>query len=362
MTSIVGKPIDRKDGPLKVTGGAQYAAEFPIKGLVYAVIVQSPVTKGRIRSIDDTATRVSKGVVEVITYKNSMSLHQVTGGSDPGQGKLGESDLLPLQSDRIFYSGQHVAMVIAETFQQAEHGAALLKIEYVEEAPVVDIEQAMDTKYQPGQALGGGEAQTHKGDAGKAFDEAEIKMKETYQTPVYHHNAMEPHATTAIWVDGQLTVYDSTQSIYGVQGAMAQMLGLQKAQVRVISPFIGGGFGSKGFIWPHVVMSCMAAKQVGRPVKLVIDRMQMFTSNGRRTRTIQDISIGAGNNGKLAAIKHETTSETSFVSEFVETAGVATKMLYEVPNLDVTHSLVRVNRVTPCPTRAPRRSTRNVRF
>src|ERR1700743_3656792 len=164
---------------------------------------------------------------------------------------------------------------------------------------------------------------------------------------------MEPHATTAEWVGKKLTLYDSTQSVVGSKNAIATMLGSSPDDVRLYSYFIGGGFGSKGFTWPHSVMTPMAAKQVGRPVKIVLSRQQMFTSNGHRSRTIQQISLGAGKDGKLVAVKHLTTSETSFVDEFVEQAGVATKMIYEVPNLDVTHSIVRLNKGTPCPTRAP---------
>ncbi len=283
-----------------------------------------------------------------------MSLHTLAGGSDPGQGKFGEKDLLPLQSDRIFYDGQHIAIVVAETFQIAEHGASLIKVEYEVGKPVYEIEQAIQDAFQPASALGG-QAQTHRGDADKGMQDAEVKIEQTYTTPVYHHNAMEPHATTAEWSGKKLTIYDSTQSVVGSKNAIAQILGVPPDDVRLctFSYFIGGGFGSKGFTWPHSVMAPMAAKHVGRPVKIVLSRQQMFTSNGHRSRTIQQISLGADKAGKLVAVKHLTTSETSFVDEFVEQAGVATKMIYDVPNLDVTHSIVRLNKGTPCPTRAP---------
>jgi xanthine dehydrogenase YagR molybdenum-binding subunit len=353
MNELIGQPVDRVDGRLKVTGKAPYSAEFPLKNLAYGVTVQSTIASGRIQSIDTHAAESLPGVIAVITYKNSMSLHTLAGGSDPGQGKFGEKDLLPLQSDRIFYDGQHIAIVVAETFQLAEHGASLIKIEYEVEKPVYELEQALDDAFQPASALGGGEAQTHRGDADKALQDAEIKIEQTYTTPVYHHNAMEPHATTAEWTGKKLTIYDSTQSVVGSKNAIAQILGVPPDDVRLISYFIGGGFGSKGFTWPHSVMAPMAAKQVGRPVKIVLSRQQMFTSNGHRSRTIQKISLGAGKDGKLTAVKHLTTSETSFVDEFVEQAGVATKMIYDVPNADITHSIVRLNKGTPCPTRAP---------
>jgi xanthine dehydrogenase YagR molybdenum-binding subunit len=353
MNELIGQPVDRVDGRLKVTGKAPYSAEFPLKNLAYGVIVQSTIASGRIQSIDSHAAESLPGVIAVITYKNSMSLHTLAGGSDPGQGKFGEKDLLPLQSDRIFYDGQHIAIVVAETFQTAEHGATLIKIEYEEEKPIFEIEQAIQDAYQPTSALGGGQAQTHRGDADKAMQGAEVKIEQTYTTPVYHHNAMEPHATTAEWTGKKLTIYDSTQSVVGSKNAIASILGVPPDDVRLYSYFIGGGFGSKGFTWAHSVMAPMAAKHVGRPVKIVLSRQQMFTSNGHRSRTIQKISLGAGKDGKLVAAKHLTTSETSFVDEFVEQAGVATKMIYDVPNLDVTHSIVRLNKGTPCPTRAP---------
>jgi len=352
MNELIGKPIDRVDGRLKVTGKAPYSAEFPLKNLAYGVTVQSTIASGRIQSIDTHGAETLPGVIAVITYKNSMSLHTLTGG-DPGQGKFGERDLLPLQSDRIFYDGQHIAIVVAETFQIAEHGASLIKVGYEEEKPVYELEQALADAFQPATALGGGEAQTHRGDTDKGMQDAEVKLEQTYTTPVYHHNAMEPHATTAEWTGKKLTLYDSTQSVVGSKNAIAQILGVPPDDVRLFSYFIGGGFGSKGFTWPHSVMAPMAAKHVGRPVKIVLSRQQMFTSNGHRSRTIQKISLGAGKDGKLIAVKHLTTSETSFVDEFVETAGVATKMLYDVPNLDATHSIVRLNKGTPCPTRAP---------
>jgi xanthine dehydrogenase YagR molybdenum-binding subunit len=353
MNKIIGEPADRVDGRLKVTGKAPYSAEFPLKNLAYGVTVQSTIACGRIRSIDSHATEALPGVIAVITYQNSMSLHTLAGGSDPGQGKFGERDLLPLQNDRIFYDGQHIAIVVAETFQIAEHGASLLKVEYEEEKPVFVLELALADAFQPGSALGGGEAQTHRGDADKALPAADVTLEQIYTTPVYHHNAMEPHATTAEWTGKKLTIYDSTQSVVGSKNAIAQILGVPPDDVRLFSYFIGGGFGSKGFTWAHSVMAPMAAKHVGRPVKIVLSRQQMFTSNGRRSRTIQHLSLGALKTGKLVAVKHLTTSETSFVDEFVEQAGVATKMLYDVPNLDATHSIVRLNKGTPCPTRAP---------
>lgn len=352
MSELTGKPIDRVDGRLKVTGAATYTAEFKPKNMVYGVAVQSTVARGRIRSIDTHAADNAPGVIKVMTYENAMSLHFPQSG-DPGGGKFAEKDLLPLQSNHIFYDGQYVAIVIAETFEQAEHAATLVKVDYIKNTPLIDLQKNIATSYKPASALGGGSAQVKRGDAGAAIQSAAIKIAQTYTTPVYHHHAMEPHATTAEWQGDKLLIYDATQSVAGTKSLMAGMLGIPADGVRVVSLYIGGGFGSKGFSWPNTVLAAMAAKLVNRPVRLVVNRQQMFTSNGRRSQTIQKISLGTDAQGKLSAIKHETTSETSFVDEFTETAGVATGILYDSPNVEVGHNLVKLNRVTPCPMRAP---------
>lgn len=352
MNESVGKPIDRVDGRLKVTGAATYAAEFPVKDLAYGVSVLSTITKGRVKNIDTRQAEKMPGVIGVMTSENSMQLH-FPNGSDPGSGKFAEKDLLPLQNDRVFYGGQHIAVVVAKTFEQAEQAAALIKVEYEQQTPAVGLEKNISTAYKPAAGLGGAETQVKRGDAEAALQTAAIKTDETYTTPVYHHNAMEPHATIAEWKGDELMVYDATQSVMGVKGLLTSMLGIPAEKVRVVALYIGGGFGSKGFTWGNTILAAMAAKQFNRPVKLVLSRQQAFSTAGRRTQTIQKIALGAGQDGKLAAIKHATISETSFVDEFVETAGVATSMIYSSPNVDVSHELVRLNRGTPCPTRAP---------
>jgi len=352
MSEVVGKPIDRVDGRLKVTGAATYSAEYYPKNFTYGVIVQSDIPRGRMKNIDTAAAEKSPGVVNVMTYKNSMNLH-FPQSSDPGGGKYGEKDLLPLQSDRIFYGGQAIAVVIAETFEEAEHAATLVKVDYEKDKPIFDLEKNLDKAYKPASGLGGAETQVKRGDADAAMQSAPVKIEETYTTPVYHHNAMEPHATIAEWKGEELMFYDATQSVAGSKSLMASMLGVPAEKVRLVSLYIGGGFGSKGFSWPNTVLTAMAAKLANRPVKLVLSRQQMFTNAGRRTQTIQKVSLGTDSSGKLNAIKHATISETSFVDEFVETAGVATTMLYSSENANISHEVVRINRGTPCPMRAP---------
>ena len=351
-TEITGKPIDRVDGRLKITGAATYSAEFNIPNLAHGVVITSTITKGHINQIDSTVAMKLPGVINVLTYKNSLNLH-FPQGSDPGSGKYAEKDLLPLQSDRIFYNGQAIAVVIAETFEIAEQAASLVKVSYTPEEPAIHLEKNLGKAYTPKSGLGGQQLKQKRGDADAAMKVAEIKLDATYTTPVYHHNAMEPHATTAIWNGDELMVYDSTQSVYGSRNLLSNMLGVPQEKIRLVSLYIGGGFGSKGFSWPNTVMTCMAAKLVDRPVKLVLSRQQMFSTAGRRTQTIQQIQLGSDAEGKLSALKHDTISESSFVDEFTEPCGVASIMIYETPNASITHNLVRLNRGTPCPMRAP---------
>ena len=344
MNNIIGKPVDRKDGKLKVTGRATYAAEWPVKNIAYGVTVQSTITKGTITNIDTAKAEKLKGVLGILTYKNAMRLKPI--GTNNIGGKFSEKELLPLQTNEVFYNGQHIAVVIAETFEIAEYAASRLTVSYNEDKPVIDM-SATNPVRQPN-------AETHRGDATGNLNPANEKVEQTYSTPVYHHNPMEPHATTAVWNGDELIVYDSTQSVFGNKNAISYLLDVPKEKVRVISPFIGGGFGSKGFMWANSLLAPMAAKFVNRPVKIALSRTgQMFTCAGRRSLTIQKISLGADNQGKISTTNHSTTSETSFVDEFVERAGVATKMLYDIPNMDIEQNLVKLNRGTPCPTRAP---------
>ncbi len=351
-TEITGKPIDRVEGRLKITGAATYSAEFNIPNMAHGVIITSTITKGHINQIDAAPARKLPGVIDVLTYKNSMNLH-FPQGSDPGSGKYAEKDLLPLQSDRIFYNGQAIAVVIAETFELAEQAASLIKISYTPDEPVIHLEKNLGKAYAPKSGLGGQQLKQKRGDTDAALKTAAAKLDETYTTPVYHHNAMEPHATIAQWNGEELMVYDSTQSVFGSRNLLSNMLGVPQEKIRLVSLYIGGGFGSKGFSWPNTVMTCMAAKLVDRPVKLALSRQQMFSTAGRRTQTIQQIQLGSDTAGKLSALKHDTISESSFVDEFTEPCGVASIMIYETPNASISHNIVRLNRGTPCPMRAP---------
>jgi xanthine dehydrogenase YagR molybdenum-binding subunit len=354
--TAVGKPIERVDGRRKVIGAAKYAAEFKHDRLAHAVLIQSTIAKGKIAAIDSTAARRAPGVILVMTRENAPQLHLPPAGakSTPtSSGKLGE-DRPPLADDVIHYAGQHIAVVVADTLDHARHAASLVKVRYSEEKPALEIEDAMSTAYFPKTSFGRPLQHTH-GDveAGLAVPGA-VKIQQTYTTPVETNNPMEPSATVAVWEGGKLTVSDATQAVVGSRDVLAQAFGIPKENVRVLCPFTGGGFGCKGFQWPHTILAAMAAKVTGRPVQLNLTRQQMFTSTGHRPPTRQTMTLAASRDGKLTAMRHETLQPTATTTEFIEPCGTATtKMLYACENVATPHRLVRVNIAPPTPMRAP---------
>jgi xanthine dehydrogenase YagR molybdenum-binding subunit len=352
----IGKPIDRVDGRKKITGGARYAAEFKHDRLAHAVLVQSTVPKGRILAIDTAAAKRAPGVIAILSHQNAPKLKQGNSGpkSEPLQsGKMGE-DRLPFSDDVIHYAGQHVAVVVADTLDHARHAAALVKVRYQEEKPLLTIDEAASTAYMP-KASFGRPLQHERGNVEAALAApGVVKLQQTYTTPVLTNNPMEPSATVASWDGDKLMVADATQGVMGTRGILAQVFGIPKENVRVICPFVGGGFGCKGFVWPHTMIAAMAAKVTGRPVQLNLTRQQMFTSVGHRPPTRQTIALAAQKDGKLTALRHETLQPTSTTTEFIEPCGLTTsKMLYSCENVAIPHKLVKVNIGPPTPMRAP---------
>ncbi len=344
---FVGFPLDRVDGRAKVTGAARFAADAPVDAPLHAVIVQSTIASGRITAIDERATRAVPGVVEVLTYRNAPRVPALPFDfTVPVQ-----EELAPLQSPDVKYDGQHVAAVIGTTFEAAREGAALLRIEYDAHAAEVTIDGA-HTVITPAQWFGD-DIQPRRGEPETAYQASAVRIDASYVTPTENHNPLEPSVTVAEWRDGELTVHDSTQWVRGTRAALAKHFGLDEERVRVIAPFLGGGFGCKGFFWPHAVIAAMAAKLTNRPVKLVLTREQMFTSCGHRSETRQHLRVGAARDGKLDAVLHDVLSESSRVGLFVESAGGVTTMLYDVPNLAVTHRVARLDVATPTAMRAP---------
>jgi xanthine dehydrogenase YagR molybdenum-binding subunit len=352
--SAVGKPIDRVDGRRKITGAALYAADFHHPGLAYAVLVQSTIAKGEIRSIDTAAARRSPGVLTVLTHENAPPLNKPPGGPKAKpleSGKTGE-DRLPLSDNVIHYAGQHVAVVVADTLEHARHAAARVVVHYREEKPKLEF-TAADT-YPPKEAFGK-PLQHTRGDVDAALAApGVIKVEPTYTTPVETNNPMEPSATVAFWEGDKLTVSDATQAVMGTRAVLAVAFGIPRENVRVLCPFTGGGFGCKGFQWPHTMLAALAARVVHRPVQLNLTRAQMFTSVGHRPPTVQKMTLAARKDGTLTAIRHETFQPTSPTTEYIESCGANTsKLMYACDNVAVPHRLARINVAPPTPMRAP---------
>ena len=346
---ITGQPIDRLDGRLKVTGAARYAAEFQIPSVVHAVLVQSTVGAGSIDGFDLASAQGMPGVLAIITPDSIERLGR--------QGGVPQAIAAPLLQDRsVEFNGQHVAVVVAATLEQAQAAAAAVGITYREGEAATSMPAMLDQAYVPHNFRNGErKPDSSRGDADGAFARAPVKLQATYTTPFEHHNAMEPHATIAAWDGDHLTVWTATQGISGAQSTLAALLGIDPGNVRVICPYVGGGFGSKGNTWPPATLAAVAARKVGRPVKLVLSRRQMYTSNGYRPQTIQKIAIGAAQDGTLLSVRHDGFSSMSQPSqgEFVEPVALATEMLYACPNLAVSHRLVALNAALPTYMRAP---------
>ncbi|MBW8877896.1 MAG: xanthine dehydrogenase family protein molybdopterin-binding subunit [Acidobacteria bacterium] len=355
-TGSVGKPIERVDGRRKITGTATYAAEFRQDRLAHAFLVQSTIAKGRIAAIDTAAARRAPGVIAVLSHLNMPQLKKPPGGpkANPLQsGKTGE-DRLPFSDDVIHYAGQHVALVVADTLEHARHAASLIKVRYQEEQPVLDVAEALSTAYSPKASFGRPLQHTRGNVEAALAAPGVVKIEQTYTTPVLTNNPMEPSATVAHWNGDRLIVADATQAVIGTRAVLATAFGIPKENVRVLCPYTGGGFGCKGFQWPHTLLAAMAAKVTRRPVQLNLTRQQMFTSVGHRPPTIQTIALAAEKNGKLTAIRHHTLQPTSPTTEFIEPCGLTTsKLLYACDNVTIPHELVRVNIAPPTPMRAP---------
>jgi xanthine dehydrogenase YagR molybdenum-binding subunit len=344
---LIGKPLDRVDGPAKVTGGITYTADNTFANMLHAVIVPATVARGSIRSIDEARARAAAGVVEVMTHRNAPRVN-------PDKNEPSESLLFLLQNDAVEFDRQPVAVVIARTFEQATYAADLVKVDYETQAPAMDLMTA--TIFVP-KEISGQPATHERGNPQAAFDEAPVRVQETYRTPTEHHNPMETHATIAEWNGNRLSLHDATQWAFGVRHRIAAIFGINSNDVHVASPFIGGAFGCKGQVWSHVPLAAMAAKLTGRPVKLVVTRPQMFGWVGHRPQTVQLVSLGADHSGRLLSVTHHVQSETSVSDEFVEPCAVFSRDLYATANYGMSQELRRLNISKPTYQRGPGEST-----
>src|SRR5581483_5160157 len=284
-SSPIGQPVTRIDGKLKVTGRAPYAVEHAIPNLVYGVAVSSTIGSGRIKSLSTVEAEEMPGVLTILHHGNIGKLYHPAGEfedtSRPGESRP------PFEDDIIYYYGQYVALVVAETFEQAQDAAAHIRVEYAAKKPIVrldDAEQPPKLERHEKDDNGFDEADITytRGGADDAYENAEVKLDETYVTPIETHNPMEMHGTIAVWNGNKVTLYESTQGVVNHHNVATQVLSLPSESVEVISPFIGSGFGSKLFPWPHSWMAAVAAKRVKRPVKVSVPRQLMFTCVGHR--------------------------------------------------------------------------------
>ena len=357
MNAFIGQPLPRVDGRAKVTGEARYAVEFNQPNQAYAVIVSSSIGLGRITAIDAEPVTGMPGVLAVISHLNAPRLDYKPhrGGIDPAAGER----LHVLQDDQVRFFGQPVALVVAETLDQAERAAAALGIGYAAEAVVVD---PRDPKAEPiipeaGKRPGRTQADRGRGDADAALAAAPVKIDVAYDIARETHNPMEPHATVAAWEGDRLTLWSKSQFVINEQAEIAAVFGLPKENVRVICPFIGGAFGSSLRTWPHVTLAALAAREVGRPVKLALTRRQMFYTTGHRPRTLQRVALGAMPDGRLTSLIHEGTGETSRYEQFTEALTSATSFLWSCPNLRTRYRVVPLDISTPTFMRGPGESS-----
>ncbi len=342
LTRAIGTPLARIEGREKVTGEARYAYEYQPENVAYAEPVQAHIARGEIRSVDASETLAQPGVIAVIWNENAPKLAD---GAD--------AELALFQSRRVAYRGQYVAAVVADTQEAAREGQRLLRIDYVEEPHDVVLRENHPKLYTPEKVNPSFPAHMEKGNVEAALASAAASVDVTYRTPAFHNNAMEPHATVALWQDGDLILYDSNQGAPAHRDAIAGVFDLPPERVRVIAPHVGGGFGSKGTPRPQAILAAMAAQMVERPVKVAVTRQQMFAVTGYRTPTIQRMRLGADAEGRLTAISHEVVEQTSTLKEFAEQTATATRVMYAAPNRLTTHQLARLDVPTPSWMRAP---------
>jgi xanthine dehydrogenase YagR molybdenum-binding subunit len=339
---LIGRPLDRVDGPLKVAGRATYSAEYALPDLAYGFLVQAKVGRGQITDIDTAQALAMPGVIDVVIDLDTFIRNPQQGGSKkaPTQGV-----------EEIHYFGQVVAIVVAETFEQARDAATRVRIACEDKDGLFDFEGRLDEAHKPK----GGSTEPHvaRGDVDAALAQAPVVLDAVWTTPSQNSAAMEPHASAAVWEGDALTIYGSYQMPASDKQQLAKALGLKADKVRILSAYVGGGFGSKLGISIEAVAGAIAARKLGRPVKTVMSRQQVFDATVRRSNTHQRIRLGAGRDGRLTTVVHETVSSNIEGEEYFEPAGVSTHFLYAGENRRITHDLLPMNWLLSGSMRAP---------
>ena len=353
QTSVIGKPQPRIDGPFKVSGNAMYASDFHFPDLLYAVPIEATIANGKIQKLDTLAAEKMSGVRAIFYRANIGKIFRSVMGK--GMEGICIERRPPFEDDVIRYYGQYVALAVADTFEAAKAAADAVRVIYNKDKPNVnpdlkaeDDPQVVETTYGPEHRL-----QSERGDPDSAFTGAPVKLDQTYVTPSETHNPIELQGTTAIWDGQMLTLYEESQAIFNMRSVLAQMFGLPKENVRVITKFVGSGFGSKLWPWTHCPLAAAAARKLGKPVKLVISRKMMFQTVGHRARTQQRMRLGATPEGKLVSLMQDYVYERSMLEDYHENCGEATPFHYSVPNLRVRFGRARRNIGSPSDMRGP---------
>ncbi len=352
--NAIGAPLTRVDGPVKVTGRARYAAEFHPDGLAYAATHDSTVPAGRITAIDIAAAEGVLGVLLVLTHLTADRLPYQAPAERAAVDPVSGEQLRVLQDAVVRFSGQPVALVVATTQALALYAASLVRVTYAPDADGrLRLDPALAKPTSETAAKKGRGPETRQGDADAAFAAAPVQVDATYLQAREQHNAMEPHVTVAEWQGERLTLWSKTQWVGNERDEIARRFGIAPDNVRVISPFVGGAFGSALRTWPHVTLAAMAARHAGRPVRLELTRRQLSTAIGYRPETRQRVALGADHDGRLSAMIHEVTGQTSTYEEFAEGTLAPIATTYACPNRRTRYGLVPMNISTPCPMRGP---------
>ncbi len=351
--SPIGSNTPRVDGPLKVSGTARYTSDYHFPGMLYAIPVEATIANGRIVKLDISVAEKMPGVRAILHRENIGKISRSI--PEPGFEGIAEERRPPFHDDVIRYYGQYVALAVADTFETAKAAADAVRVTYAKEKPNVDTDLKPDddpevvmTTFGPRDRL-----QSERGNADAAFASAPVKLDQTYVTPAETHNPLELHATTAIWDGTTLTLYESSQGVVNLQGVLAQVFGLPRENVRVISRFVGSGFGGKLFPWPHCSLAAAASRKLGRPVKLVLSRKMMFQTVGHRPRTQQRVRLGATPEGRLVSLQHDYVYQRSMLDAHHEDCGEPTPFQYSVPNLRVAFGRAKRNIGAPSDMRGP---------
>jgi len=333
-------PTLRLEAGLKVTGQAVFPAETPAEGLLHAVLVEATINCGEIVSVDGTQARLTPGFADLISYPETEVLRP-----------SGVTALI--REPVIHFPGQPVALVVAESLLAAQAAARAVRVECRARPAVTALDQALDQAYAPAM-VGRAATDSHRGDVTQALTEARLVVRNRYQTAVNNHHPMEPHAVVCSWDGEAVTVHTTTQAIFGTRAVIAHAFRMPAEDARVITRFLGGGFGCKGPLWwPWMMLAMIAARRTGRPVRLELTRAQLFTLAGRRQETVQDLALGLDADGRLTGIEHHVLAQTSTHAEFSDSTAAVSRWLYACPNVTTTHRLVRTNEPHPIPMRAP---------